>query len=186
MNYFATSAISLFHCVSANLAQGSVVLPGGYGETLNHYGRFKDFCFGDIERLFYEQNLEAYRVKNYPSKPSRFKGLFLCLSEAGAHKFIETQNRCQDRIYRVELVDKSIASEPHIANWLTYNPNCMSREIRTFPDGHKSQLLHNNWRTRMESYVERYWEGEDIDNCANQDNLEILTECPVKVIDRIF
>ena len=185
-NYLSLSELGLFHCVSANLEKGSVILPGGYGETINRYGRFETACIGDTERLLYEQNLEAYRVKNHPDKPSRLKGLFLCPSIEGARKFMEAQDRYQDRIYRVEMVGDANSCKPHIASWLTFDTGCMVRDVRSTPEGYKLKQLHNDWQNRMEQFVKRYWDGEDLTTTKDKDNLEILIECPVKIMHRVF
>jgi hypothetical protein len=160
-----------YHLTGTLLKEGSVILPGSFGIILNErYGNFEQH-FGDPRTLLYEYQLEEFRQKNYPNKPSRFKGLFLCHSYDNMVNFVKKTTRFGQFGYKVELTEKT---KPfHVGDWEKYDNRMWNQDV-------------TNWRTKINESVKNYWEeiSEDLSNPKAP--IEILTESPVKIIQRVW
>lgn len=95
---------SYFYCYSLPLAAGSVINPGNWGRILRMYTQQTN---AQPWVLIRELAYEGVRRQQFPAKPSRFDGLFVCETEADLKDFRMAANRRLDIGYEVELVDPS-------------------------------------------------------------------------------
>lgn len=141
-----------FYCYSLPLEVGSVILPGNWGRILRTYTpQAQQNSWLLTRELIYEM----VRTKSFSHKPSRFEGIFLCLTEAALAHFRQSANRPIDLGYEVELVNPNAPS--HMGDW----------DLAAIPN--TANVL------TIESRAALYWQG------ANLQNAELLTLSPIRI-----
>ena len=95
-----------FLACSYPLAPGSVVNPGNWGRIIRKY---RTDGFGSPWILFREEIFEHVRQSQFPTKPSRLEGIFLCETKDHLVQFLQEAHRPLDLIYEVELIDEAAA-----------------------------------------------------------------------------
>lgn len=144
-----------FAC-SYPLEPGSIVNPGNWGRIVAAY---RTDGFGNPWLLFREEIFESVRKNNFPKKPSRYEGIFLCESEQNLSDFLQGNNRVLDLIYEVELADPSA----------TVHRGCLS---------HLDFAAREDLST-LTRKANDYWNAQQVHVP------EILVESSVKILRRI-
>jgi len=94
--------IFYYYACSYPLASGSIINPGNWGRIIQKYNISS---FGNPWILFREEVFEKVRQSEFPTKPSRYKSIFLCETKDMLAQFLQLANRSLDLIYEVELLD---------------------------------------------------------------------------------
>jgi hypothetical protein len=147
--------LNYYYACSLPLEVGSVVLPGNWGRMLRTY---TPQC-GNPWILSRETVYEIIRLREFPSKPSRFYSIFLCPTEALLNAFCARTNRIFDLKYEVELVDANANS--HNGDWTLAN----------LPDNLNIQAIEDRAR--------QYWNGH------NLENVEFMTMSAARIVHRL-
>jgi hypothetical protein len=116
---------TFFHAAPIPLAVGSVIEPGNWGRIMRaiHWGA------GIPPYFLREMTFEAVRLRDFPSRPSRFDALFVFEQVDHLPKITSDLTR-RDITYEVELVSPEKLSHRgdfDVVRW----PN--SQEVRTIP-----------------------------------------------------
>jgi Protein of unknown function (DUF2441) len=75
---------TFFHLSSIPLAPGSIIQPGNCGRIIKTYQSPVQNVqtFGNMNVVARELLFEMVRIESFPSKPSRMKAAFCCMTEA--------------------------------------------------------------------------------------------------------
>jgi hypothetical protein len=125
-----------FLACSYPLAPGSVVNPGNWGRMIRKYS---NGVFGDPWILLREEIFEHVRQSQFPTKPSRFEGIFLCETKDQLVQFLQENNRHLELVYEVELIDVAPAIHKgclmHLDISLGETLSSFSRKANAYWDG---------------------------------------------------
>lgn len=95
-------------------------------------------------------------MRDFPEKPSRFDGIFVCFSEKDIDEFRATTNRRIDLRYEVELVNPSAIT--HVGDWTLAN------------------MQNTDDVSVFEQRAAQYWHGSNIVKP------ELLTASPIRIV----
>ena len=145
-----------FFACSYPLEAGSIVRAGNWGRIVRMY---RTNGFGNAWILFREEVFECIRKTEYPLKPSRYDGIFLCETKDHLMQFLDVSKRPLDLIYEISLVDDSAP----------IHRGCLS---------HLDFSFQENFET-FSIKARAYWIGDNIQRP------EILTTSGVRIIAQV-
>ena len=106
-----------FYCCPMPLDVGSVVYPSDWEHILRNYSHQTFSCTWPV--LVSELVHELVRREMFPTKPSRFRCLFLYTNENNLREFRIASGRRRDLSYETELLDPQAQS--HLGDWTLRN-----------------------------------------------------------------
>jgi hypothetical protein len=151
--------MSNFYCTSIPVRAGSIIEPGNWGRMLRLYAP-QNTNVPAAWVLIREYVYELIRRDQFPSKPSRLHGLFVCSTEASLAEFRSGAGRPFDLSYEVELVDPQAPS--HVGDWSLAN-FVQTDDVRT-----------------IERRAAMYWQPTEVVLKP-----ELLTLSPIKILRQI-
>lgn len=147
---------TFFFACSYPLEPGAIIRAGNWGRIVRMY---RTNGFGNAWILFREEVFEHIRKTEFPSKPSRYDGIFLCETKDQLIQFLDSAIRPLDLIYEVGLVDNSAPVHKGCLSNLDFG---LQENFETFTIKARS-----------------YWVGENIQKP------EILTTSSVQIITQV-
>lgn len=149
--------MAYFHCSSARLGVGSIIMPGNWGRMLGLYTLAN--TNGLNINTYRESVLELSRKLYAPAKPSRLASVFTCPSQSEAVAFRD-KHHVFDLIY--EVMPEAEKFSTHVGDYeLAFSP------LPQPPTPYFSSIMDS---------AKSYW------TIPATTSIEVLFDCPMKVI----